>query len=115
MRKIRFDLTPDRILDKTKTVTRRKDWKNLKPGAELIAVNKKKGSGKTIDLARIRVIGVHREPLDAITEEDVRKEGFPDWTTGEFISFCEKNLEMRAKDTITRIEFEYMTFETIRT
>lgn len=110
-RNISFALTPDQIERRVKTVTRRTGWKFLKPGDVLQGVNKtmgfKKGE-KPKKLCLIRVVNVRREPLDAITKEDVVREGFPDWTPEDFIVFLEMKTGALPSDIVTRIEFEYL-------
>ena len=43
MRNMSFMLTPDQILNRTKTVTRRLGWGGLKPGTIVRAVRKGQG------------------------------------------------------------------------
>ncbi len=111
MKLISASLTSGKILDETKTVTRRVGWWNLIPGTKLCVVDRvmgfKKGE-KPTRLKVIEVISVRAEPLNHITQEDVVKEGFPGWTTKQFVSFfCEK---MKCKPTlmVNRIEFKYV-------
>jgi hypothetical protein len=110
MRNISFALTTEQFLDGSKTVTRRVGWLFLKQGDVLCAVRKCQGlkPGEKLDrLGKIRVTGLRRERLGAITAADVAREGFfgrsPEW----FIEFfcgthvgCERNTE------VARIEFE---------
>jgi hypothetical protein len=110
MRNISFSLTTDQIRAKTKTVTRRLGWHNLKPGTLLQACVKCMGlkPGEKIQkLAVIRVVAVEREPLEEITVDDVRREGFDAMTPDEFIKvFCE-HMGVDRFAEVTRIEFEY--------
>lgn len=79
MRLMSFAHTTPQVLARTKTVTRRDGWKNLKPGTVLRAVDKCMGFRKgehPRELAIIRVVSVRREPLSAITDDDVVREGF---------------------------------------
>lgn len=109
MRRMSFSLTERQLLDGTKTVTRRLGWANLRPGQKVLAVRKTRGLRKgerQEPLAVIVVRDVRRERLDAITAEDVVREGFPDLSPDEFVTmFCE---HMRCDPTtyVTRIEFE---------
>jgi hypothetical protein len=58
-------------------------------------------------LGYIRVVDVRREPLNAITVEDVRREGFAGWLPERFISFfCESHADCTPASLVTRIEFE---------
>lgn len=85
-----FALTTPQFLDGSKDVTRRFGWAFLKPGDILCAVEKgmglKKGE-KVKRLGFIEVVSVRNEPLDEITQDDVRREGFPHWTPRDFTDF----------------------------
>lgn len=110
-RNMSFALTLDQIQARTKTVTRRTGWTFLQPGDTLNAAGKtmglRKGEKVTI-YCQIRVVSVGREPLSAITQEDVILEGFPELTPEEFVAmFCEANRCGRDR-VVTRIEFEYV-------
>lgn len=109
---IAFSLTTPQVRTQTKTVTRRLGWKHLQPGKRLYAVVKgmglKKGEHPEY-LALIEVASVRREPLAAITQEDVNREGFPEMTPGEFISFfCKTHRGCTRRTRVTRIEFRYL-------
>lgn len=56
----------------------------------------------------IRVVDVRRERLDAITAEDVMREGFPNLTRAQFVAFYIGANGGGAGQTVTRIEFEYL-------
>jgi hypothetical protein len=107
-RVISFMLTELALRLGTKDVTRRLGWRTLTAGTELTAVRKamglKKGD-KQERLATIRVVSVRHERLDAITRDDVRREGFPDMTPGEFVAFFCKANKCRPDRIVTRIEF----------
>ncbi len=110
MRNISFALTTEQFLDGSKTVTRRIGWTFLKVGDLLCAVRKCQGlkAGDKLDrLGVIRVTGVRRERLSAITAADVAKEGFfgksPTWFA-EF--FCGTHVNCDWNSTVTRIAFE---------
>jgi hypothetical protein len=111
VRLISFSMTKQQFRDRSKTVTRRLGWANLKPGEQLRAVEKAQGlkkGEKVVDLGIIRVVSARREPISAITLEDVIREGFPDLTAEEFISlFCKAN-KCEADREVTRIEYEYV-------
>ena len=113
-RNISFALTTQQIRDRTKTVTRRLGWKNIKPGDMLNACVKcmglKKGE-KPERLAVIRVVSVSREELCLCTTADAAREGFPDFKGWEFVAmFCE-HMQCDATAMVTRIEFEYVDRE----
>ena len=94
MRNMSFWLTQDQITNESKDVTRRRGWPFLKPGELIQAVDKMLGLKKgehPKKLAVIRVMSTRWEPLNAITKDEVVREGFPDMTPEQFvIMFCEK-------------------------
>lgn len=90
MKNISFAMTTKQFLDGRKTVTRRWGWKTLKPGTVLCVVRQQRGMklGQKVErIGYIKVLAVRQEPLDAITVEDVHREGFPTWTPMDFIEF----------------------------
>lgn len=136
-RNISFALTTEQIRNRTKTVTRRLGWKNLKKGDILNACVKcmglKKGE-KPEKLCQIRVVDVRLEPLNFMESQEgaarfvkdlmdfwndvdypkdygnteAAKEGFPNLTGSEFVGmFCE-NMRCEPETEVTRIEFEYL-------
>lgn len=112
MRNISFALTKDQFYTRNKIVTRRLKWLNLKPGTLLQGVVKGMGlkAGESIEpLAVIRVIDVRREPLNAITQQDVWFEGFQFLTVDEFVEmFCLHHPGVEPTTEITRIEFRFI-------
>lgn len=103
-------MTTQQIRNRSKTVTRRFAWWDLKPGDRVWAVEKamglKKGE-KVKRLALLRIVSTRSEPLDAITQEDVAREGFPDWTPRQFIQMLRDHYGVKPDATVNRIEFEY--------
>ena len=110
-RNMSFFLTTDQVRNGTKTVTRRKGWRFLKPGDILNACVKCQGLGKGGKIEKIRpiqIISTRWEPIEAITTEDVILEGFPDWFPNEFIDmYCKAN-KQKPTDLCNRIEFRYL-------
>jgi len=107
MRVISFSETTNQIRNRTKTVTRRAGWLHLKPGDKLRAVVKAMGLRKgehVEDLCTIEVVSVRREPVCAITPEDVVREGFPDWTPAQFVDLYRRINGCDADALCTRIE-----------
>jgi len=90
VRRISFSLTTPQFLDGSKDVTRRLGWQDLEPGTHLLGIEKgmglKKGD-KQVVLGEIEVVSVRRERLDAITPEDVEREGFPGQNPEWFVAF----------------------------
>lgn len=109
MKRISFGLTQAQFLDGTKDVTRRLGWHKLKAGERLLAVNKVMGFRKgeqAIEFGVVVVVSVRREPLSSITQEDVRREGFPTWTPEDFVNFyCKAQRKVTPDTEVTRIEF----------
>ncbi len=87
-RNMSFAMTTEQARNKTKDVTRRFGWWFLKEGDVIQQVEKAMGLKKGEEIKKIhliRVISTRCEPLNAITQEDVIREGFPDWTPKRFI------------------------------
>jgi hypothetical protein len=110
-RNISFNYSKEKIMNQSKTVTRRLGWLFLKSGNILNACEKCQGlgkGGKIKRLKRIRVIDVRREPLSAITADDCVTEGFPEMAPIDFIEFFCKTMNCEPETFVTRIEFEYL-------
>lgn len=106
-----FAMTTEQAKEKTKDVTRRFAWWDLKEG-DLVqqvvkAMGLKKGE-KIENIHLIRIVSVEPEPLNSITQEDVVREGFPDWTPQQFVSFIMRAYSCPADKMINRIEFKYV-------
>jgi hypothetical protein len=115
MRNMSFSATKEQFRARTKTVTRRMGWTSLRIGETVMAIEKgqglKKGE-KIVKLGPIRIVGVRRERLAEVTQEDVIAEGFPDQTPQQFVQFfCEYN-GCQPDQVVTRIKFEYLTTTT---
>lgn len=113
MRNMSFMLTTSQIENRTKTVTRRLGWYFLKPGDLVMACQQCQGlrkGEKVRKITAIRILNTRWEPLNAITQEDLVREGFPDWlwTPPQFIEmFCKHN-HCEPDTLVNRIEFEYV-------
>lgn len=103
-----FAMTTQQLVDGTKTVTRRHGWKNLKVGARLRAVHKamglRRGESPHV-LAVIEVVSVRREPLNAITDDDVAREGFPAMNAADFVAMFLGKVGGVEHAEVTVIEF----------
>ena len=111
MRQMSFSLTVDQMLARTKCVTRRTGWRDLKPGTLLQAVEKSQGlkkGEKVRKLGVIRVIDVRREELIRIDAADMAREGLGRHEPGQFVRWwCDKNGGDQWQ-VVTRIEFEHV-------
>jgi len=110
-RNMSFAMTTEQIKDRSKTVTRRFGWWFLRVGEVVCAVEKAMGlkKGEQVErLALVRIISTRPEPLNAITQEDCVKEGFPGLTPAEFVTMLRSHYSREPDATINRIEFEYV-------
>lgn len=120
-RYISFMLTTPQIMARTKTVTRRLGWKDLKPGTILMGAEKCQGlgkDGKIKPLCLIRVKDVRREQLRRLTDDlaygwrETQAEGFPGRHPAAFVKFfCASHRGCTPDTVITRIQFEYVDGE----
>jgi hypothetical protein len=108
-------LTERQVRDRSKVVTRRLGWKNAKPGEHLTLCRKVMGRRRRdgiveplVRIAEVEVVDVRRERLDAITAEDVAREGFPDWTPAEFVAFFCQAMKVTPDVEVTRVEWRYL-------
>src|SRR5450432_1755565 len=109
MRNISFSLTTAQFLDGTKDVTRRFGWWFLKPGDRLCAVEKAMGLKKGEKMKRlgvIEIVSVRKERLDAITQEDCRREGFAKFDPEAFVRFLRAKTKRDGGQMVNRIEFK---------
>ena len=110
-RNMSFSLTTRQYRDRTKDVTRRLGWWNLKAGELVNGVEKAMGlrrGEKIVVLGRHRIVSTRAEMLNAITVEDCRREGFPEMTPAQFVDmFCKHN-HCEPDTVVNRIEFQYV-------
>lgn len=109
MRNMSFAMTTAQMRAETKDVTRRFGWWFLQPGDRVMAVEKamglKKGE-KIIQIYEIEIISVRAEPLNAITQADVIREGFQNWSPEQFVKFLVDHYKADPFAPINRIEFK---------
>ena len=111
MRLMSVSMTEAAVLDRTKTVTRRLGWRVLKVGDRVTLCRKVMGRVKGEPLVRIcnvEIVGVRRERLGEITSEDVALEGFPSWTTAQFVIMFMRAMKCDHLTEVTRIEWRYL-------
>lgn len=110
-RNMSFAMTTNQIKKRSKTVTRRFGWWFLRPGDVVRGVEKAMGlkKGEQVkELELVRIVSTRAEPLSAITQEDVAREGFPQWTPEQFVQMLVKHYRVHPDATVNRIEFEYL-------
>lgn len=110
-RAMSFFHTQCQIKDRSKTVTRRRGWKNLKPGELFWAIEKGQGLKKGERVRRLvmlRCVSNRAELLGWITPEDCAKEGFPELKPAEFVLMFCRNMGGEPDQEVRRIEFEYV-------
>jgi hypothetical protein len=104
-------LTERPVVERRKTVTRRLGWRFLKTGDRLTLCRKVMGrrTGEPlVRLAEVEVVDVRAERLDAITAEDVTREGFDYLTPAAFVAFFCEHMRCDPKVLVTRIEWRYL-------
>ena len=104
-------LTADAVIERRKTVTRRLGWKFVEVGDRLQLCRKVMGrkKGEPLErLAYVEVIDVRRERLDAITDDDVAREGFPVLTAAWFVDFFCEEMRCEPDTEVTRVEWRYL-------
>lgn len=110
-RNMSFMLTTEQIKNRTKTVTRRLNWRFLREGDIVNACERcmglKKGE-KINSLCQIRIKSIGLHPISRIDQDDVIKEGFPEMTPNDFIDMFCREMKCDPNQIVTRIEFEYV-------
>lgn len=109
-------LTEDAVRAQRKTVTRRLGWLVAKRGDRITLSPKVMGRRRTdgtveplVRICDVEVVDVRRERLDAITADDVVREGFAGQTPAEFVEFFCRHMRCTPDTVVTRIEFRYLT------
>lgn len=114
-RRMSCALTVKPVLERTKTVTRRRadSWLSLAVGDTVVLVERSQGlaRGETqVVLATVEITDVRIESLDDITDEDVAREGFPGWNAEGFAKFwrATHGIPEDAGVLVRRIEWTYL-------
>lgn len=116
--------TEQAVIERRKTVTRRKGWAFLKPGDRLTLCRKvmgRKPDEPLVRLADVEVVTVRRERLDALLTDldygfdETAREGFPgtapeSWPS-VFVEFFTAAQGIAPTDEVTRIEWRYLDAE----
>lgn len=114
--------TEQAVVERRKTVTRRKGWLFLKPGDRLTLCRKvmgRKPGEPLVRLAEVEVVSVDREILSNLTffpgfygQAEMRREGFPGMDPEAFIdTYFVKAQGFNPDDLVTRIEWRYLDGE----
>lgn len=112
-----FSLTTRQMRDRSKTVTRRIGWHDLRPGDLVQAIVKGQGlkKGERVEkLGVIEIVANSRERLDRLFKgytygpAEMLKEGFSIMLTGDFVDmFCKAN-GCKPSTVVNRIEFRHV-------
>ena len=112
MRNKSFFLTTPQYRDGSKTCTRHQCNRTPPVGEKFMGIVKGQGIPKDEHIEKLHVgeyVNVRWERIDAITQEDVVKEGFPDKTPEWFIAFYCKANKCKPSDLCCRQEFKHLT------
>lgn len=104
-------MTTPQVRIQIKDMTRRFGWWFLKPGDVINLVEKSMGlqkGEKIVRICQVRVKSTRPEPLNAITQADVIREGFPHWTPEQFIQMLVDHYKIDPSKICNVIEFEYI-------
>lgn len=113
--------TEQAVVERRKTVTRRKGWLFLKPGDRLTLCRKvmgRKPGEPLVRLAEVEVVSARREPLVRLLasetypgygEAEVALEGFLGLDPAEFVRrYFTEAQGLHLMDIVTRIEWRYL-------
>lgn len=129
MRNMSFSLTTEAVRNRTKDVTRRIGWSNLKPGELFWAVEKSMGLKKGEKIKKICLLECLSNSSENLLDlpinlqkkmnsqkTEIEREGFPGWSPIEFFTFfCDTHYskskitnQMLSEAKVNRIEFQYV-------
>lgn len=113
-----YTITTQQFIDNLKDLTRRLGWGNLKAGDKYTAVEKVRGlkRGDHVKvLGECMCISNTKEPLDEIirrpyrdgnTRSEMEREGFPQMTAEQFVTFFCDHMKVTPDTTVNRIAFK---------
>jgi hypothetical protein len=110
-RNMSFFLTQPQVRAQQKDVTRRFGWWTLKAGDVVNAVVKSQGipKGQKIErICQIEIVSTRTEPLNAITQDDCIREGFPDLSPADFVAMLTTHYRCPGNEPCNRIAFRYI-------
>ena len=115
MRNMSFSKTTVQMYEGTKDVTRRHidTWKSLKAGDRLRAVEKSRGlkKGEKVNpICEIEVVDVRVERIYHVTNEEVRREGFPGMNRYDFAKLLGGVMRCHIFDECRRVEFRIVRY-----
>lgn len=103
--------TADAVIERRKTVTRRKGWLMLKPGDRITLCRKvmgRKPGEPLVRLVDVEIVSVRRETLDRVTPEELILEGLPGLDPWDFVLRYFVPQKMGPRSEVTRIEWRYL-------
>ena len=114
--------TEQAVVERRKTVTRRKGWTFLKPGDRLTLCRKvmgRKPGEPLVRIAEVEVVSVHRQQLGMVRAPgELTREGFPELEAWPGPNQARKFVEryfwpqgLGWDDDVTRIEWRYLDDE----
>jgi hypothetical protein len=106
-----FALTTPQFKARTKTVTRRCGWWNVKPGEVIMGVEKCQGipkGQKIVRMGPIEIVGARKEILNAITQAECILEGFPEMDPHAFVMMFMAANNCMDDAEVNRIEYKYL-------
>ncbi|MCU0297291.1 MAG: hypothetical protein MUF33_02085 [Candidatus Nanopelagicales bacterium] len=101
--------TIEQVENRTKTVTRRKTLHTyLEPGDIVTLVDRSPRTKQDWKrLVDVEIVSKRRERLDAITDDDVAREGFAPMTAAQFVAWYCQAFKCEPDTMVTRIEWRY--------
>jgi hypothetical protein len=109
-------LTEEQVRSRAKTVTRRLGWRYLRVGERVCLCRKVMGRRPGEPLVRIttvEIVDVRVEPLSAVTDDDVAREGFCGKSAAWFVDFFTSHMRATADTAVTRIQWRYLDPPTV--
>ena len=110
MRRMSFAMNIPQFKDRTKTVTRRFGWWHLKPGDEVMGVERSMGLKRgqhMVELGVIRVVSVKEIGVRDVDEAELVLEGCGHMTVDQYITMLIGSTK-KLSAPVNRIEFEYI-------
>jgi len=103
--------TEQQVEDRSKSMTRRLGWKMVRVGDHLTLCRKvmgRKPGEPLVRITEVEITAIREERLWEISHEDVIAEGFPDWSTDQFIEFFCRQFKVQEWVVVTVLEWRYL-------